>query len=194
MLQYPQKIPIDVTLRYMAWRNAKNFNQILHFRNVWVKGFKTVYRLSRSVDILEEALKLKSKPCKKSNPSVSSNKSCCCWVFMYAESESYLYFGLALFHHGVLTSKTKNCCFWQGLDFFHVTTRKYEMYHCDATRNKWKPCSFHIWLFVDRYIKIEDQLRFWHLCCLRKVPHSNDVMHDFCQLCSQLVSISNIKR
>ena len=40
----------------MAWRNAKNLNQILHFWNLWVKGFQTIYRLSKSVDILEEAL------------------------------------------------------------------------------------------------------------------------------------------
>ena len=30
-------------------------NQILHFWNLWVKGFQTVYRLSKSVDIFEEA-------------------------------------------------------------------------------------------------------------------------------------------
>ena len=53
MLQYPQKIPIDVMLRYMASRNVKILNQILNFWNLWVKGFQTVYRLSKSVDILE---------------------------------------------------------------------------------------------------------------------------------------------
>ena len=58
MLQYPHKLPIDITLRYMAWRNMQNLNQLLHFWNLWVKGFQTVYRLCRSVDILEEALKL----------------------------------------------------------------------------------------------------------------------------------------
>ena len=58
MLQYLQKTPIDVTLRNMAWRNVKNLNQLLHLWNLWVKGFQTVYRLSRSVDILEEALML----------------------------------------------------------------------------------------------------------------------------------------
>ena len=41
----------------MAWRNIKNLNQILHFWNLWVKGFQMVYRLSKSVDILEEALR-----------------------------------------------------------------------------------------------------------------------------------------
>ena len=56
MLQYPQKIPIDITLHYMAWCNAKNLNQILHFWNLWVKGFQTVYGVSKSVDILKEAL------------------------------------------------------------------------------------------------------------------------------------------
>ena len=55
MLQYPKKVPIDVTLCYMAWRNVKNLNQILHFWNLWVNPFQTVYRLSKSVDILEEA-------------------------------------------------------------------------------------------------------------------------------------------
>ena len=58
MLQYPQKIPIDIMLRYMAWRNVKNLNQTLNFYNLWVKGFQTVYRFSKSVDILEEALNL----------------------------------------------------------------------------------------------------------------------------------------
>ena len=56
MLQYPQEIPTDFTMRYMAWHNIKNLNQILHFWNLWVKGFQTVYRMSKSVDILEEAL------------------------------------------------------------------------------------------------------------------------------------------
>ena len=56
MLQYLQKIPIDVTLRYMAWRNVKNLDQILHFWNLWVKCFQTVYTLWKLVDILEEAL------------------------------------------------------------------------------------------------------------------------------------------
>ena len=56
MLQYPQKIPIYKMLRRMAWRNVKNLNQILHFWNLWVKGFQAVYRLSKSADILEEAL------------------------------------------------------------------------------------------------------------------------------------------
>ena len=56
MLQYPQKIPIDVMLRYMASRNVKILNQILNFWNLWVKGFQTVYRLSKSVDILEEVI------------------------------------------------------------------------------------------------------------------------------------------
>ena len=56
MLQYPQNIPIDVTLRYIAWCNAKNLNQLLLFWNLWVKCIQTVYRLSRSADILEEAL------------------------------------------------------------------------------------------------------------------------------------------
>ena len=60
MLQYTQKIPNDVTLRYMAWRNIKNLNQNLHFWNLWVKGFQTVFRMSRSVDILEQALELLS--------------------------------------------------------------------------------------------------------------------------------------
>ena len=55
LLKYPQKIAIDVTLRYMTWRNIKNLNQLLHFWNPWDKGFQMVYRLSRSVDILEEA-------------------------------------------------------------------------------------------------------------------------------------------
>ena len=55
MLKYPYKIPFDVTLRYLAWRNANILNQILHFWNSWVKGFQMVYRLSRSVDISEEA-------------------------------------------------------------------------------------------------------------------------------------------
>ena len=58
MLQYRQKLPIDVMLRYMAWCNVKNWNRILHFWNLWVKSFQSVYRLSRSVDILEEALKM----------------------------------------------------------------------------------------------------------------------------------------
>ena len=40
-------------LRYMASRNVKILNQILNFWNLWVKGFQTVYRLSKSVDILE---------------------------------------------------------------------------------------------------------------------------------------------
>ena len=48
MLQYPQKIPIDFTMRYRAWGNIKNLNQILHFWNLYVKGFQTVYRLSKS--------------------------------------------------------------------------------------------------------------------------------------------------
>ena len=54
--QYPKKIPIDVTLRYMAWRNVKNLNQILHFWNLWVKGFQTVYKFSKLNNISEEAL------------------------------------------------------------------------------------------------------------------------------------------
>ena len=33
--------------------------QILHFWNLWVKGLQVVYRLSKLVDILEEALKFK---------------------------------------------------------------------------------------------------------------------------------------
>ena len=40
----------------MKWPNVKNLNQILHFWNLWAKGFQTVYRLSKLVDILEEAL------------------------------------------------------------------------------------------------------------------------------------------
>ena len=56
MLQCHQKIPIDIMLRQMARRNVKYWNQILHFWNLWVKGFQKVYRLSKSVDILEEAL------------------------------------------------------------------------------------------------------------------------------------------
>ena len=60
MLQYPQKIPIDITLLYMAWRNVKNLNQILHFSNLYVKGFQTVYRLSKLVAIFEEALTMDS--------------------------------------------------------------------------------------------------------------------------------------
>ena len=56
MLQYPQKIAICITLRHMAWRNNKKLNQLLHFRNQRDKGFQTVFRLSRSVDIMEEAL------------------------------------------------------------------------------------------------------------------------------------------
>ena len=56
MLQYPEKIPIYITPRHMAWRNVKNLNQILHFWNLGVKGFQTVYRLSKSTDILEETL------------------------------------------------------------------------------------------------------------------------------------------
>ena len=31
-------------------------NQILHFWNPWIEGFQTVNRLSKSVDVLEEAL------------------------------------------------------------------------------------------------------------------------------------------
>ena len=54
MLQYTQKIPIHIMSRHMAWRNVKYLNQILHFRNL--KGFQTVHRLSKSADILEEAL------------------------------------------------------------------------------------------------------------------------------------------
>ena len=57
MLQYPETIPIDLMLCYMAWRYVKNLNQIWHIWNLWLKGFQTVYRLSKSVDILEEALK-----------------------------------------------------------------------------------------------------------------------------------------
>ena len=56
MLQYPQKIQIDVNLHYMVWRNVKNVNQILHIWNLWVKGIQTIYGLSKSVDILEKAL------------------------------------------------------------------------------------------------------------------------------------------
>ena len=68
MLQYRQELPIEVALRYMAWRNVKNLNQILHFWNLWVKGFQTVYRLSTKLfDIFEEALncliELKVYPC-----------------------------------------------------------------------------------------------------------------------------------
>ena len=55
MLRYLQKIPSDVMLRYMAWHNVKNLDQILYF---WVKCFQTVYTLSKLVDILEEALSL----------------------------------------------------------------------------------------------------------------------------------------
>ena len=40
----------------MAWRYVKDIKQILHFWNLWVKGFQTVYRLSKSFDISEEAL------------------------------------------------------------------------------------------------------------------------------------------
>ena len=54
MLQYLQKISIDVTMRFMAWRNVKNLNQILHFWNLWVNDFQTVFRLSKLVYILEE--------------------------------------------------------------------------------------------------------------------------------------------
>ena len=58
MLQYPQKIPIDITSRHMAGCNVKNLNQILQFLNLGVKGFQMVSRLSGLVDILEEALKI----------------------------------------------------------------------------------------------------------------------------------------
>ena len=47
---------IDIMLRNMAWRHVKNLNKIFHFWNIWVKGFQMVYRLSDSVDILEETL------------------------------------------------------------------------------------------------------------------------------------------
>ena len=58
MLQYPMKIPIGVTLRYMALHYLKNLNQNLYFWNLGVKGFQMVYiLLSNSVDILKEALK-----------------------------------------------------------------------------------------------------------------------------------------
>ena len=35
-------------------RNVKNVNQIFHFWKLGVKGFQTVYRLSKLVDILED--------------------------------------------------------------------------------------------------------------------------------------------
>ena len=58
MLQYLKKIPTETTSRYVPWLFVKNLIQILHFWNLWVKGFQTVYtcRLSKSVDILEEAI------------------------------------------------------------------------------------------------------------------------------------------
>ena len=56
MLQYLQETPIDIALRYIVWCNVKNLNHILHFWNLRVHGFQTVYRLFKSVDILEEAL------------------------------------------------------------------------------------------------------------------------------------------
>ena len=51
--------PENTNWRYLALhggRNIKNVNQIFHFWKLGVKGFQTVYRLSKSADILEEAL------------------------------------------------------------------------------------------------------------------------------------------
>ena len=52
----------------MAWHNAKNSNQIVHFWKIWVKGSQTVHRLSKSVDIYEEALNELSKDTMISDP------------------------------------------------------------------------------------------------------------------------------
>ena len=40
-------------LRWLAWRNVKILNQILHIWNLWVEGFQSVFELSKLVDILE---------------------------------------------------------------------------------------------------------------------------------------------
>ena len=65
----------------MAWRSIENLNQILHFWNHWVKGDQTVYRLSKSVDILEEAVQADSAGFK-----LQVAKLVCC----YFDSEIYV--------------------------------------------------------------------------------------------------------
>ena len=59
MLQYQMKIPIYITSRHMAWGNVKNINIKSCISEIYeTKGFQTVYRyrLSKSVNILEETL------------------------------------------------------------------------------------------------------------------------------------------
>ena len=51
-------LPQENMLHFMARRYVKNLYQILGFWNLWVKGFQMVYRLSKLVDILEQALKI----------------------------------------------------------------------------------------------------------------------------------------
>ena len=48
----------QLTLHGTTWHNvmSKYSNQILHIWNLWLKAFQKIYRLSRSVDILEEAM------------------------------------------------------------------------------------------------------------------------------------------
>ena len=57
MLQYPMKIPIGVTLRYMALRYLKNLNQNLYFWNLGVKGFNGIYIIVQFGWYLEGSLK-----------------------------------------------------------------------------------------------------------------------------------------
>ena len=50
----------NITPCYVAWQRVKTPSQVLYIWNLWVKGFQTVYGLSKTLDVLEEALTLPS--------------------------------------------------------------------------------------------------------------------------------------